>query len=252
MQLRPNRFSGWPIWPRRNESGVRNSPARTILFLFMMLACFILGALAYRTGAIQAAVNPILHLERATPSPYAKLRQSLFESYPTKANVVVVGDSLSEWFDWQAAFPHLSIASRAIGGENVLGALRRVKSIAATGAKTAILMLGVNDIGLNTPTEVIFADYQQLIESLAAAGMRVIVYQTLTGNPVRKSATGALNAKLRGKCESNSNCEFVELRDLNGSDGLLRTQFTIDGTHLTLDAYAIWRQSVADVLNRVK
>src|SRR5262249_305953 len=151
----------------------------------------------------------------STPSPYVKLRQELFETYPGKADIVVVGDSLSEWMDWGSALPGASVVNRAIAGETVRGTLDRVQSIIATGARTAILMIGINDLNKRVPVDRIFEDYKKLLEALSSAGMRVIVFPCLTGSDRVVNAARTLNDKVRELC-ARGLCEYRELDALLG------------------------------------
>jgi lysophospholipase L1-like esterase len=220
---------------------------------FGLAASFLVGLAVgnFSAGVTRAAVDwlrqlaPIDRLWRvdATPSPYVKLRQELFEAYPGKADIVIVGDSLSEWMDWESALPGTSVINRAIAGETVHGALGRVQSIIATGARTAVLMIGINDLNKREPVDQIFDDYKRLVEALRSAGMRVIVFPCLTGSDRVIGATRALNDKVRELCARGA-CEYHELDELLGQDGLLRPENTNDNTHLTVRAYRLWVASV--------
>jgi lysophospholipase L1-like esterase len=218
------------------------------------LAGLVLGD--FSTGVISTSIESVrqflpmdlLWRVDATPSPYLKLRRELFEAYPGKADVVVVGDSLSEWLDWGSALSGTSIINRAIAGETVHGTLGRVQSIIATGARTAILMIGINDLNRREPIDEIFGDYKSVVEALRSAGMRVIVFPCLTGSDRVNAATRVLNNKVRGLCATGL-CEYRELDELLGPDGLLRPENTYDNTHLTARAYRLWVASVKRALN---
>ena len=135
--------------------------------------------------------------------------------------------------DWESALPGTSVINRAIAGETVHGALGRVQSIIETGARTAVLMIGINDLNKREPVDQIFDDYKRLVEALRSAGMRVIVFPCLTGSDRVIGATRALNDKVRELC-ARSVCEYHELDELLGQDGLLRPENTYDNTHLTV------------------
>jgi lysophospholipase L1-like esterase len=227
---------------------------RRLALAISFLTGLILGD--FSSGMISAAVDSlraVIPIDRfwwvdATPSPYAKLRQELFNAYPGRADVVVVGDSLSEWMDWGSALPGTSIVNRAIAGETVLGAVNRIQSIAATGAHTAILMIGINDLNMRVPVDRIFRDYKKLVEALRSAGMRVIVFPCLTGSGQVVNAARTLNDRVRELCTSGL-CEYRELNELLGPDGRLRPEYTFDNTHLTALAYGPWVASISAALS---
>lgn len=62
--------------------------------------------------------------------------------------LVFVGDSLTEWFDWQGRFPDYSIANLGISGETVEGLLARMEQIRSQAVKPDLifLMTGINNI----------------------------------------------------------------------------------------------------------
>ena len=221
----------------------------TTLLLATSALAFALGVWVHRTGAIQSAVSPLISRTPGEPSAYAIVRQALFEEYPATGNVVMVGDSLTEWMDWNAALaaPGRTIVSRAIGGETVGGALIRVPSIVATGAKTAVIMLGINDVIPRIPMGKIAADYGNLVDRLRQAGMKVIVFPCVTARTEVSTPTAELNQRLEAIC-TKDRCTFVPLPGLI-DNGVLRPELAIDGVHLNADGYRVWVTAIRAALS---
>lgn len=76
--------------------------------------------------------------------PYYQHKKQRFESYKTKADIVMVGDSITDGAEWHEMFPQLNIVNRGISGDTTVGVLNRLEGITQTQAKKAFIMIGVN------------------------------------------------------------------------------------------------------------
>ena len=63
-------------------------------------------------------------------------------------NLVFIGDSLTQWFDWQRRFPDDAVMNLGISGETVEGLLSRREAIREKVHNPDIifLMSGINDL----------------------------------------------------------------------------------------------------------
>ena len=64
--------------------------------------------------------------------------------------MVFIGDSLTQWFDWQRRFPGDAVMNLGISGEPVEGLLARREAIRENVHKPdyIFLMTGINDIAM--------------------------------------------------------------------------------------------------------
>lgn len=76
--------------------------------------------------------------------PYYQHKKQRFEYYKTKADIVMVGDSITDGSEWHEMFPQLNIVNRGISGDTTVGVLNRLEGITQTQAKKAFIMIGVN------------------------------------------------------------------------------------------------------------
>lgn len=74
--------------------------------------------------------------------PYYKDRVSVFAQVSAPADVVMVGDSLTDGAEWHELLPRVRIANLGITGDTIFGIRQRLDSIKAAGAKTAMVMAG--------------------------------------------------------------------------------------------------------------
>ncbi len=95
-------------------------------------------------------------------------------------SIVFIGDSLTEWFDWQRRFPDYKVTNLGISGEPVEGLLDRCESIRAQigDADFIFLMTGINNIALEQYD--ITGPCREIVRDLAASYKRSkIVIQSI-------------------------------------------------------------------------
>jgi len=180
-------------------------------------------------------------------------RVSFFEKLGSKADIVMVGDSLIDGAEWHELFPGAAIANRGISGDTTGGVLERMDGIVSVGARKAFVMIGINDFtDTDLTVEAVFDNYRRIIARLEHSGARVFVQSTLMCNEKKAAWTscaaanakiGRLNGKLAGL--ASAKVAFVDInRGLAGPGGL-RDELTYDGVHLNGDGYRIWRDEIA-------
>jgi lysophospholipase L1-like esterase len=73
-------------------------------------------------------------------------RIELFEKFSPSAEVVFIGDSITEGGEWTEFFPNLKVSNRGVGSDKTSDVLKRIDSIISVTPNTAFIMLGINDI----------------------------------------------------------------------------------------------------------
>jgi len=94
--------------------------------------------------------------------PHYLRRKSFFDVNGNQADIVMVGDSITEGAEWHELFPNLLIVNRGIGWDTTEGLLHRMESIYSTGAKKAFVMIGINDLGQSRSVNEIFTFYLEI------------------------------------------------------------------------------------------
>lgn len=167
----------------------------------------------------------------------------VFEHFPVEAEVVMIGDSLTRGGLWNEFLPDADIANRGQGGDTTRDILRRMGSITSVGARTALIMAGINDIFKGRRVGDIFDDYRQIVEELIAGGADVIVQSTLEcsgpGCGEKLGEVRALNRLLEEYARTRG-LVFVDLNAALSDENGLKQAFTLDGVHLNGDGYREW------------
>jgi lysophospholipase L1-like esterase len=173
-----------------------------------------------------------------------------FQSAP----VVMLGDSLTQRAQWNEITGCGFVANRGIGGDVSAGVLRRLDDVTKLRPSAVFLMIGINDISTNVPTETIVGNVRRTIGRLHDAGAKVYLTLVL---PVTRGYVPKMNPKV-----AELNAAYVALaqetkatvvdfrQEMRTEDGALRNELSIDGIHLGPEGYRVWRDAVTPLVAR--
>ena len=174
-------------------------------------------------------------------------RMSMFESAKTThADVVFLGDSITQNGIWNEFFPGISLVNRGIKGDTTSGILERLESVLKLHPRKIFLMVGVNDVHLRVPTEKIFDNYKSIVETIQnkLPDTKIYIQSVL---PVEESKLRISNADIDAvnqaikKLANDANIIYVDINSkLKTKDSELNPIYTVDGEHIKGPAYVIW------------
>lgn len=164
-------------------------------------------------------------------------------------DIVFIGDSLTEFFDWQKRFPRHRVVNLGIAGEPVEGLLGRMSYIrtAIVRADLIFVMTGINNIAMEDYD--IMPGYEKVLNTLVSAFPEAeIVAQSVL--PVRLPWLD--NAKIE---EINSDLEKIARRTkvryldlytlfIDTKGGPVPAYLSEDGVHLGDRGYGVWSGAI--------
>jgi len=181
-----------------------------------------------------------------------RLRQERREVLATRpverADVVLLGDSLTErgqWAEWMSAE---RVVNRGVAGERTDQVAERVPDIASLNPRVLFVLAGTNDLAQGRSIDQIAASYQSLLtalrDHLPTARIVVTSVPPIRNEPRRRpwgADVVALNLRLSALAEEN----HLEVLDLHATlveeqSGELCKACTLDGVHLTGEGYRRW------------
>lgn len=207
-------------------------------------------ALLYVGGAaLAASTEPAQAPER---TPYWRERTSLFHTFGRMADVVMLGDSLTDGAEWQEMFPDQLIVNRGIDSDTTDGVLARLDDILGLKPKVVFVMIGINDFAdTSRSVDVVFATYQSIVSRLERGGTRVIVQSTLPCNEARGvwKSCSTINGRIRQlnarlATLASAHVSYVDLTSALAANSGLRDEFTYDGVHLNGEGYRRWGTAI--------
>jgi lysophospholipase L1-like esterase len=158
---------------------------------------------------------------------------------------VMVGDSLSQWFPVDRLPGQQLWLNQGISGDTTSGILQRLSIFAKANADTVYLMAGVNDLKRGASDREILRNINQIIQRLKRQNPNAqIVVQSILPTRSRQIPNDRI-AALNGLIEVVAQRNGVNYLDVHQQfadrDGMLRSELTTDGIHLSPQGYEQWQ-----------
>ena len=167
--------------------------------------------------------------------------------------IVFLGDSLTEWGNWEESFPEYSVHNLGIAGERTDQIIERLTPLKSIQPKVLFVMMGINDLGNGNSTESIIENWNRFFSfSFSALPNSKIVIQSLLPYNAKLWPNQNLsidlilliNRELELLAEQ-FNATFINLFDLfTGEFNQLNLSFTNDGLHLNDHGYRVWEKEL--------
>jgi lysophospholipase L1-like esterase len=197
-----------------------------------VLAMAVLLGLAINSGA-QRQQPPTR--EQRMDAGFAAIRQAHVQS-----PLAMVGDSLTARHAWSLGGDCAVPANLAVQGAEIADVLRNFDVVPASGARRALVMLGINDLRHGTAFDTLLADYRKLLSRLQQAGITPVLQSTLPVSPLHVDSpyfnrqVALLNAQLRA---------WAQVQGWHYLDVQARVElrhYLGDGLHLNDQGYRAW------------
>ncbi|AMQ07712.1 lysophospholipase [Sporosarcina psychrophila] len=184
---------------------------------------------------------------RKGTSDYYFTKKSIFDQSDVKdVHKIFIGDSLTDYGEFQEYFPNEVVLNRGIRNDVSKGVLNRIKEVVNRSPKEAYLMIGVNDIRYSKGSENFEKHITAIVKSFEGESSKLFIQSILPvnnelfGNEISNEKVKQFNEVLQRIAEENG----IEYIDLHSSfvdkNGQLDEKFTIDGIHLNGEGYKIW------------
>ena len=170
-------------------------------------------------------------------------------------NILFLGHSLIEFFDWQKRFPGHTVRNLGVAGESVEGLLFRLDRIIKTypEADLIFIMTGINNIAMEDFD--FLGSYREIIVKLSAAYPKANMFiHSLLPVLVDFISNGSiLNVNDAIKALAREmRVEFVDVHkyfiDKQGKP--VKDYLLDDGVHLSDEGYNVWSGALEKIINR--
>ena len=189
----------------------------------------------------------------------------LNKEYALKNQTVLLGDSITDFFNWYELFYDFSkisgqaVYNRGISGDTTDRLLERLnENVLNIEPKNVVLLIGTNDIGRELPLSMSVENVSKIIENTKKVCPDInFILQ----------AVYPINRGMRDKFEKRSNekidimnkefikfsekydCVWLDITDkLKDETGNLKKEYTYDGLHLNINAYKIVAENIIPLL----
>ncbi len=167
---------------------------------------------------------------------------------PTGATAFL-GDSLTEWADWEKLFPAIATANFGIAMDRTTGVLARIAQVRAAKPSKVVVLIGTNDLGGGRPPAETVASVERIVIALKGfmPAERILVlavppraggYQYL--NPAIEEYNRQLKTIVAGE-----GAEFIDSFTPFLTGGEMDSKATADGLHFSEAGYRRLAQLIA-------
>ncbi len=181
-------------------------------------------------------------------------RQSMFELLPdTEGEIIMLGNSITNVGAWEELLQNPRVKNRGISGDNTFGVLARMDEVLSSKPAKIFILIGINDIAINNPSEVILDNYRKIIQRIIKDSPGTSIYlQSLfptnndftrfAGHQNKEDQIRAVNAGI-AQLAIEYGLTFIDLYpQFQNSEGKLDTLYTNDGLHLLGPGYVKWAE----------
>jgi lysophospholipase L1-like esterase len=220
----------------------------------MLNVILILGFITFtqRLGGINYL---ILKLKVPDTAKYQN-KKSQFESLPKqKEPIIFIGNSITEQGNWNELISKKCL-NRGIGGDYIVGIQKRLDDIIKQDPICIFIMAGINDLGRKRTEKKIVNDYRNTLTYLNENLPNTTIFvqsvlpvnNTIKDTRRKNSDIHKLNNAIKNIC-SNKGLRYIDLNILfSDSIGNLKTEYSLDGIHLTGKGYIVWSRKIKDEL----
>lgn len=189
----------------------------------------------------------------------------LNEEYALKNQTVLLGDSITDFFNWYELFYDFSknsgqaVYNRGISGDTTDRLLERLQeNVLNISPKNIVLLIGTNDIGRGLPLSMSIENVSKIIEDTKKACPDInFILQAVY--PINRGMRDRFEKRSNEKIElmnkefiklsEKYNCVWLDITDkLKDEIGNLKKEYTFDGLHLNINAYKIIAENIIPLL----
>lgn len=173
---------------------------------------------------------------------------SFFEEHTRNVKIVMLGDSITDYAEWNDLFPSKEISNQGIRGDTTARVLDRIDLVYKTNAEKVFIMVGINDILTKNNLDRIFKNYQTIVNELIKNDIKVYIQSTLLVGNERKQVNDkimALNFMLENFARTNQLITYIDLNETLSNGSYLSEKYSNDGLHLNGRGYKVWKDKIS-------
>lgn len=200
-------------------------------------------------GGVIAVFEKVLFKQPKNDSSVSHLydgRVDLLKKIPgNTAQIIMLGDSLTDGGEWQEFFSDVRVVNRGIGRDTSKGVLNRIEPYLVSQPDKIFLLIGTNDLLNNSQVSDVSSNITEILNLIRGKSPKTTVYlQSVLpcrNDLVAKEKILQINEFLKKKSDQNK-IIFIDLHrqfvDQNGMQ--IKPLFLSDGIHLSALGYMKW------------
>ena len=148
-------------------------------------------------------------------------------------------------------FNNINVKNRGVAENTTFDLLKRIKLVCAGKPKKIFIMDGINDITGGIHERATFANFDEIVNYIQtnSPSTQIYIESILPNSDAQQTnIVKEYNTRLEQYCATHG-VTFINLFPLFLDNSTIKASLTSDGTHLTGDAYMIWKQAVWKYVN---
>jgi len=184
---------------------------------------------------------------KAALESYGACKLSIYQASAANADVIMLGDSITDNGEWAELFPNVRILNRGISGQTTSEMLGRLDEIISRKPKKVLILGGINDLASEVSPRDVCNNIAKIVEILQSHDIKPVVQSIIF---VRESFKPGLNKKVQITNEMLADwCKqhaviFLDLNSKLSQHNQLLEIITNDGLHLNGQGYILWAEMI--------
>jgi len=181
---------------------------------------------------------------------FGKRLEEVSEKMPISSGTVLIGDSITEAWMWQAdkeTYPFdLPVRNHGVSWDVTEGAVLRLPLVEPSAPEQIFIKIGTNDISLGVPLAEMETHFEALLAGLREQEPQAEIYvqSVLPREADKLEKIAAVNA-MQSKITKKYDATYIDLTEIFAApDGTLKAELTYDGLHLNDAGYAVWGKAL--------
>jgi lysophospholipase L1-like esterase len=218
-----------------------------------VLCLLLFGCSSKPTAGVEKIVSGRFDTIRYAPEYYEKRVAEFQKEATAKNRIVFLGNSITEFGDWETLLNDSAVFNRGIAADNTFGVLDRLDNVIDLQPSKLFIEVGINDLSQGIPNEIIVNNLFKIV-SLVRKGSpstKIYVHGIFpTNDNVKKEYPDAfgknaladqINQELIKNAELHSFTYIDIATPLKDTTGNLDIRYAeSDGLHLNPEGYRLW------------
>lgn len=171
--------------------------------------------------------------------------------------MLFIGDSLTQWGNWNEFFPKSGIENLGLAGDKTIDIIQRLPQYLTKQASAIFLMVGINDLAHGIPVASVLMNYNTLLTQMRQywptakihlLSVLPVEYESFTHTAIYRQNVEQLNAGIEALANA-TNTFYVAMTAAFATDhGNINPLYTYDGLHLNNAGYLVWKKEIGPYL----
>ncbi|MGE4287251.1 MAG: GDSL-type esterase/lipase family protein [Salinivirgaceae bacterium] len=171
--------------------------------------------------------------------------------------ILFIGDSLTQWGNWNELFPQSDIENLGLAGDKTIDIIQRIPLYRTKQTSTIFLMVGINDLANGIPVASVLMNYNTLVNQMHQywptakihlLSVLPVEYESFTHTAIYPQNVEKLNEGIAALATETKAFYIDMTRAFSNGNGNLNPMYTYDGLHLNNAGYLVWKKEIETYL----